>query len=103
MNDDIIKLNNIKEDFYHEDDDIKNIYLKSRAKSLEYFINKTVFKKKYKTQQLPRIIHPLQKEYKKHKKHYINTNHYENELEIDGCFLVKDSFILEDCEFLFES
>ena len=99
----ITKLNKIADDFYNEDDVKRSLYLKSRAKSLEYFINKTVFEKKYKTKQLPRIIFPLQWIYKKDGKYEYKKYHYENELEIDGCFFVKEQFKLLDGEFPFES
>jgi len=102
--DDITKLNKIEDDFYKEDEEIKNLYLKSRAKCLEYFINKTVFERKYGTKQLPRIIYPLQKKYNIDKKYYYyEENYYESELEIDGCFFVKKNFKLEEGEFPFES
>jgi hypothetical protein len=99
----ITKLNKIADDFYNEDDVKRSLYLKSRAKSLEYFINKTVFEKKYKTKQLPRIIFPLQWINKKDGKYEYKKYHYENELEIDGCFFVKEQFKLLDGEFPFES
>ena len=99
----ITKINKIADDFYNEDDVKRSLYLKSRAKSLEYFINKTVFEKKYKTKQLPRIIFPLQWIYKKDGKYEYKKYHYENELEIDGCFFVKEQFKLLDGEFPFES
>ena len=99
----ITKLNKISDDFYNEDDVKRSLYLKSRAKSLEYFINKTVFEKKYKTKQLPRIIFPLQWINKKDGKYEYKKYHYENELEIDGCFFVKEQFKLLDGEFPFES
>ena len=99
----ITKLNKIADDFYNEDDVKRSLYLKSRAKSLEYFINKTVFEKKYKTKQLPRIIFPLQWLNKMDGKYEYKKDHYENELEIDGCFFVKDQFKLLDGEFPFES
>ena len=90
----ITKINKIADDFYNEDDVKRSLYLKSRAKSLEYFINKTVFEKKYKTKQLPRIIFPLQWINKKDGKYEYKKYHYENELEIDGCFFVKEQFKL---------
>ena len=99
----ITKLNKIEDDFYKEDKEKRSLYLKSRAKSLEYFINKTVFEKKYKTKQLPRIIFPLQWIYKNDGKYEYKKYHYENELEIDGCFFVKEQFKLLDGEFPFES
>ena len=99
----ITKLNKIEDDFYKEDKEKRSLYLKSRAKSLEYFINKTVFEKKYKTKQLPRIIFPLQWINKKDGKYEYKKYHYENELEIDGCFFVKEQFKLLDGEFPFES
>ena len=99
----ITKLNKIADDFYNEDDVKRSLYLKSRAKSLEYFINKTVFEKKYKTKQLPRIIFPLQWICKNDGKYEYKKYHYENELEIDGCFFVKEQFKLLDGEFPFES
>ena len=80
----ITKSNKIADDFYQEDEVKRSLYLKSRAKSLEYFINKTVFEKKYKTKQLPRIIFPLQWIYKNDGKYEYKKYHYENELEIDG-------------------
>ena len=86
----ITKLNKIEDDFYKEDKEKRSLYLKSRAKSLEYFINKTVFEKKYKTKQLPRIIFPLQWICKNDGKYEYKKYHYENELEIDGCFFVKE-------------
>ena len=99
----ITKLNKIEDDFYKEDKEKRSLYLKSRAKSLEYFINKTVFEKKYKTKQLPRIIFPLQWLNKMDDKYEYSKYHYENELEIDGCFFVKEQFKLLDGEFPFES
>ena len=99
----ITKLNKIADDFYQEDEVKRSLYLKSRAKSLEYFINKTVFEKKYKTKQLPRIIFPLQWIYKEDGKYEYKKYYYENELEIDGCFFVKEQFKLLDGEFPFES
>ena len=99
----ITKINKIADDFYNEDDVKRSLYLKSRAKSLEYFINKTVFEKKYKTKQLPRIIFPLQLIYKEDGKYEYKKYYYENELEIDGYFFVKEQFKLLDGEFPFES
>ena len=60
---DITRVNQA-ENFYKIEDNIRNEYLKSRAKSLEYFINETVFEKKYGNKPFPRIIFPLQIEFK---------------------------------------
>ena len=101
--DDITKLINLKDNFYKEDEEIKNLYLASRAKSFEYFINKTVFEKKYGTKQLPRIIYPLQNMCKIINEYIYIQNYYESELEIDGCFFVEKNFKLDENEFPFES
>ena len=52
---------------------------------------------------MPRIIFPLQWLNKMDGKYEYKKDHYENELEIDGCFFVKDQFKLLDGEFPFES
>ena len=88
---DITKINYEAKDFYVLDDEKRKIYLMGRAKSLEYFIDKSVFEKKYGTMTLPRIIYPLME------------NYYEKEIEIDGCFYVQKSFKLKYDEFPFES
>ena len=81
--DDITRVNQA-ENFYKIEDNIRNEYLKSRAKSLEYFINKTVFEKKYGNKPFPRIIFPLQKVSKNYE---FNDESFKNEIELDGCFL----------------
>lgn len=97
--DDITRVNEA-EDFCEINDNIRKDYLKSRAKSLEYFINKSVFEKKYGNKSFPRIIFPLQRV--RNNGEY-NDNSYENEIEIDGCFFVQKQFNLDNNEFPFES
>lgn len=95
---DITRINKA-EDFYKKDDNIRRAYLKSRAKSLEYFINKTVFQNKYGNEPYLRIIFPLQKAYRNYE---FNDNSFKNEIELDGCFFIKKKFILENAQFPFE-
>ena len=101
--DDITKINKA-ENFYKKDNKLRNKYLKSRAKSLEYFINKTVFQKKYGNKPYPRIIFPLQKVFKDDKNNYYYDEYFfESEVELDGCFFIKEKFVLDINEFPFES
>ena len=95
--DDITRVNHV-ENFDKIEDNIRNEYLKSRAKSLELFINKTVFEKKYGNKPFPRIIFPLQRVSKKFKDESFN-----NEIELDGCFFIEKEFKLDNNEFPFES
>ena len=77
-------------------------YIRSRAKCFEYYIDKTVFEKRYKNKQFPRIIFPLKKLYKISPFKY-NRIFYECEKEIDGCFYINNTFTLDKNEFPFES
>ena len=61
--------------------------------TLEYFINISVFVEKYNVDQYPRIIYPF-------KNNFID-NKYLNEVEIDGAFLVKKKFTINDRDFPF--
>ena len=70
-----------------------HLYTKDRAMILEYFINISVFVEKYNVDQYPRIIYPF-------KNNYID-NKYLNEVEIDGAFLVKKKFTINDRDFPF--
>ena len=65
---------------------------------MEYFINKTVFEKKYKNKPYPRIIFPLQRVLNNYK-----DKSYKNEIELDGCFFIEKEFILDKNEFPLES
>ena len=58
---DITRINKA-EDVYKKNDTIRKEYLKSRAKSLEYFINKAVFQNKYLNKPYPRVIFPLKRQ-----------------------------------------
>ena len=97
--DDITRVNKA-ENFYKIEENIRNEYLKSRAKSLEYFINKTVFEKKYENKPFPRIIFPLQRVFENYK---FNDESFKNEIELDGCFFTEKNFNLDNNEFPFES
>ena len=97
--DDITRVNKA-ENFYKIEENIRNEYLKSRAKSLEYFINKTVFEKKYENKPFPRIIFPLQRVFENYK---FNDESFKNEIELDGCFFIEKNFNLDNNEFPFES
>lgn len=70
-----------------------HLYTKARAMTLEYFINISVFVEKYNVDQYPRIIYPF-------KNNFID-NKYLNEVEIDGAFLVKKKFTINDRDFPF--
>ena len=99
----IIKPNKAK-NYNYPDEEIKNTYLDSRAKSLEYFINKTVFQKKYGNKLYPKIIFPLQSVYKIKKNEYkLDKSDYIPEIKIDGCFFCEKNFVIQKDEFPFES
>ena len=99
----IIKSNKAK-NYNYPDEEIKNTYLDSRTKSLEYFINKTVFQKKYGNKLYPKIIFPLQSVYKTKKNEYkLDKSDYIPEIKIDGCFFCEKNFVIQKDEFPFES
>ena len=100
---DITKYNE-PDDYNNSKDSIKKIYVKNRAKSFEYYINKTIFVKRYKKKQYPAIIFPLKSmKYNKYFKKYIIKDDYKGEIEIDGSFFIDNSFVLEEKEFPFEN
>ena len=71
---------------------LNNLYIKSRAMTLEYYINHSIFSDKYKVKHYPRIIYPLKKE---------KSNEIINEIEIDGAFFVDTDFQIADKDFPF--
>lgn len=79
-------------DYHDPDINIKNLYIKSRAMTLEYYINYSIFSDKYKVKHYPRIIYPLKKE---------KSNETINEIEIDGAFFVDKDFQIADKDFPF--
>ena len=99
---DITKFNK-PDDFSYPNEEIAVAYKKSRAKCFEYYINKTIFEKRYNNKPYPRIIYPLNQVFNKNPFKY-NYNFYENEKEIDGCFYISDkNFKMDRKEFPFES
>ena len=90
------------DDYKYPSTKLQDAYKKSRAKCFEYYIDKTIFEKRYKNRQFPRIIFPLKKIYKELPFQY-NKYFYESEKEIDGCFYISKTFTLEKNEFPFES
>ena len=87
------KIEDLVDDYYFPDEYINQLYTKARAMTLEYFINISVFVEKYNVDQYPRIIYPF-------KNNFID-NKYLNEVEIDGAFLVKKKFTINDRDFPF--
>ena len=87
------KIEDLVDDYNYPDEYINQLYTKARAMTLEYFINISVFVEKYNVDQYPRIIYPF-------KNNYID-NKYLNEVEIDGAFLVKKKFTINDRDFPF--
>ena len=87
------KIEDLVDDYNCPDEYINQLYTKARAMTLEYFINISVFVEKYNVDQYPRIIYPF-------KNNYID-NKYLNEVEIDGAFLVKKKFTINDRDFPF--
>ncbi len=89
------------DDYQKPNEFIHKEYIKSRALTLEYYIDKTIFEKKYNSTDYPRIIFPLQR-IKKNKKNYVYDNYfYRSEIEIDGAFLINKDFNLETQDFPF--
>ena len=72
---------------------VQNLYTKSRAMTLEYYINISVFFEKYNVKPYPRIIFPLGKS--------IRRKDLLNEVELDGAFLVEKKFSIKDNDFPF--
>ena len=91
------RLDNLKDNYDYPSFYIRNFYVKNRAMALEYYINISVFKEKYKMNPLPRIIFPL----------YNKNFDYEllNEVELDGVFFVEDEFSIldNDLPFIFQN
>ena len=87
------KIEDLVDDYYFPNEYINQLYTKARAMTLEYFINISVFVEKYNVDQYPRIIYPF-------KNNFID-NKYLNEVEIDGAFLVKKKFTINDRDFPF--
>ena len=87
------KIEDLVDDYYFPDEYINQLYTKARAMTLEYFINISVFVEKYNVDQYPRIIYPF--------KNINIDNKYLNEVEIDGAFLVKKKFTINDRDFPF--
>ena len=79
-------------DYHNPDMNLYNLYIKSRAMTLEYYINHSIFSDKYKVKHYPRIIYPLKKE---------KSNEIINEIEIDGAFFVDTDFQIADKDFPF--
>ena len=99
----IIKCNKY-DNYNNPSKEIEKQYSSIRAKSFEYFINKSVFQKKYGNRPYPRIIFPLQSVFINKRNEYIfNDKIYDPEVEIDGCFFVEDNFTLQKDVFPFES
>ena len=100
--DDITKYN-IPDDFINPKKYIQDAYIQSRAKSFEYYIDKTIFEKRYNNKRYPRIIYPLKKLYTDDPLKY-EYNFYESEKEIDGCYYINDkNFTIDKDEFSFQS
>ena len=99
--DEITKVNEV-DDFNNSNITIRKAYIESRGKSLEYYINKTVFEKQYHNRHYPRIIFPLRKIYKKYPFKY-DFKFYECEKEIDGAFLLEHTFVINKNDFPFET
>ncbi len=77
------EIKDLIDDYEKPDEFIEKLYIKSRAMSLEYYINITIFIEKYKVIPFPRIIFPLD-ELKTLKKDL------KNEVEIDGSYLINE-------------
>ena len=88
------QIKNLVDDFNNPSEFIQNLYVKSRAMTLEYYINVNIFFEKYNVIQYPRIIFPLGK-FKK------SEEYLKNEVEIDGAFLVAEPFSIIDSDFPF--
>lgn len=58
-----------------------------------------MFQNKYLNKPYPRIIFPLQKA---NKYYEFNDTSYKNEIELDGCFFIKEKFTLKTDEFPFQ-
>ena len=82
------------DDYYKPNELIQNIFIKSRAMTLEYYINSTIFIEKYGAKPYPRIIFPLDPSKKLPK--YLS-----NEVEIDGAFFISEPFSMNDIDLPF--
>ena len=90
------------DDFLCPDEDIQNKYFKSRALTLEYYIDKTIFEKKYNSKVYPRILFPLQKLFITKSGEMIYDKYfYEHEIEIDGAYLLNNDFDIVNKDFPF--
>lgn len=83
------------DNYFYPNTNIKNLYIKSRALTLEYYINYSVFFERYKVRHYPRIIYPIKSLYYELDKELLN------EIEIDGAFFVENNFKIEDNDFPF--
>ena len=84
---------NLIDDYNNPNEFTQNLFIKSRAMTLEYYIN-TIFIEKYGAIPYPRIIFPLDPFYEL-------PISIKNEVEIDGAFLVSKPFSIKDIDFPF--
>jgi len=90
------------DDYNEPNKELQRQYFKSRAMGFEYYINKSIFIKKYGMKPLPRIVFPLKKVYDiKDNKITYEKNNYRNFEEIDGSFFISRQFSLETKDFPF--